>query len=53
MIIKIKDTANGIIIGSRTKNQDQVIYPVNFNVISIRVNNPRKLVPNVEDFSNL
>lgn len=45
-IININTTiTKGIQIGANTHNQDQVMYPVNFNAINKIANNPENPIP--------
>ena len=48
-IININTTiTNGIQIGANTHNQDQVITPVNFNVMNRIANKPENPIPELD-----
>ena len=49
IIININTTiTNGIQIGANTHNQDQVITPVNFNVMNRIANKPENPIPELD-----
>ena len=49
ILININTTiTNGIQIGANTHNQDQVITPVNFNVMNRIANKPRNPIPELD-----
>ena len=49
ILININTTiTNGIQIGANTHNQDQVITPVNFNVMNRIANKPKNPIPELD-----
>ena len=49
ILININTTiTNGIQIGANTHNQDQVIIPVNFNVMNRIANKPKNPIPELD-----